>query len=194
MRAFIGLGGNLGEPATAFRAAVAELRAAPTGEEIDIGGSGVTASIEGGYPFPLANGWTLEPQAQLIWQRVSFDDAADAFSSIGFDAEHAVTARIGARLHGSYDTAIGVVRPYLKANLWHDVGSTDRVTLGDDVLASERKGTALELGGGVVSRVSEGVSVFAVGDVRSGSVKRVASAVGEGSIAVPYIHQVLAGT
>ena len=36
--------------------------------------------------------------------------------------------------------------------------------------------------------------VFAVGDVRSGSVKRVASAVGEGSIAVPYIHQVLAGT
>jgi hypothetical protein len=35
--------------------------------------------------------------------------------------------------------------------------------------------------------------VFAVGDVRSGSVKRVASAVGEGSIAVPYIHQILAG-
>ena len=27
MRAFIGLGGNLGEPAVAFRAAVAELRA-----------------------------------------------------------------------------------------------------------------------------------------------------------------------
>jgi thioredoxin reductase (NADPH) len=35
--------------------------------------------------------------------------------------------------------------------------------------------------------------VFAVGDVRSGSVKRVASAVGEGSIAVPYIHQILGG-
>ena len=31
--------------------------------------------------------------------------------------------------------------------------------------------------------------VFAVGDVRAGSVKRVASAVGEGSVAIPQIHQ-----
>jgi len=34
--------------------------------------------------------------------------------------------------------------------------------------------------------------VFAVGDVRSGSTKRVASAVGEGSIAVATVHQILA--
>ncbi len=34
--------------------------------------------------------------------------------------------------------------------------------------------------------------VFAVGDVRGGSVKRVASAVGEGSIAISFVHQVLA--
>jgi thioredoxin reductase (NADPH) len=30
-----------------------------------------------------------------------------------------------------------------------------------------------------------------VGDVRSGNVKRVASAVGEGSIAISMVHQVL---
>lgn len=35
--------------------------------------------------------------------------------------------------------------------------------------------------------------VFAAGDVRHGSVKRVASAVGEGSIAVQFAHQYLAG-
>jgi len=34
--------------------------------------------------------------------------------------------------------------------------------------------------------------IFAVGDVRSGSVKRVASAVGEGSVAVQFVHSVLA--
>jgi thioredoxin reductase (NADPH) len=34
--------------------------------------------------------------------------------------------------------------------------------------------------------------VFAVGDVRSGSVKRVASAVGEGSVVVQAIHARLA--
>ena len=34
--------------------------------------------------------------------------------------------------------------------------------------------------------------VFATGDVRSGSIKRVASAVGDGSISVSFVHQVLA--
>jgi thioredoxin reductase (NADPH) len=33
--------------------------------------------------------------------------------------------------------------------------------------------------------------VFAVGDVRAGNVKRVASAVGEGSISVSFVHQAL---
>jgi thioredoxin reductase (NADPH) len=33
--------------------------------------------------------------------------------------------------------------------------------------------------------------VFAVGDVRGGSIKRVASAVGEGSIVISFIHKVL---
>lgn len=33
--------------------------------------------------------------------------------------------------------------------------------------------------------------VFAVGDVRGGNIKRVASAVGEGSIAVAFVHQAL---
>jgi thioredoxin reductase (NADPH) len=34
--------------------------------------------------------------------------------------------------------------------------------------------------------------VFAVGDVRAGNVKRVTSAVGEGSIAISFVHRVLA--
>ena len=33
--------------------------------------------------------------------------------------------------------------------------------------------------------------VFAAGDVRSGSVKRVASAVGEGAMAVQFVHEYL---
>ena len=34
--------------------------------------------------------------------------------------------------------------------------------------------------------------IFAVGDVRSGSVKRVASAVGEGSVVIQVVHRYLA--
>ena len=33
--------------------------------------------------------------------------------------------------------------------------------------------------------------VFAIGDVRSQSVKRVASAVGEGSVAIQHVHRYL---
>jgi thioredoxin reductase (NADPH) len=33
--------------------------------------------------------------------------------------------------------------------------------------------------------------VFAAGDMSGGSIKRVASAVGEGSIAISFVHQVL---
>jgi len=33
--------------------------------------------------------------------------------------------------------------------------------------------------------------VFAVGDVRGGNIKRVASAVGEGSIAISFVHRAL---
>jgi thioredoxin reductase (NADPH) len=34
--------------------------------------------------------------------------------------------------------------------------------------------------------------VFAAGDVRHGSIKRVASGVGEGSMAIAFVHQYLA--
>jgi thioredoxin reductase (NADPH) len=34
--------------------------------------------------------------------------------------------------------------------------------------------------------------VFAVGDVRAGNIKRVASAVGEGAISIHMVHQILA--
>jgi thioredoxin reductase (NADPH) len=34
--------------------------------------------------------------------------------------------------------------------------------------------------------------IFAAGDVRHGSIKRVAAAVGEGSMAIAFVHQALA--
>jgi thioredoxin reductase (NADPH) len=48
---------------------------------------------------------------------------------------------------------------------------------------------------GVPSRLETSMpGVFAVGDVRAGSVKRVASAVGEGAIAIQYVHEYLAAS
>jgi thioredoxin reductase len=43
-----------------------------------------------------------------------------------------------------------------------------------------------------LSSSSRPPGIFAVGDVRGGNVKRVATAVGEGSLAVSFVHQALA--
>ena len=51
-----------------------------------------------------------------------------------------------------------------------------------------------ELAGGRLLLESSRRGVFAIGDVRSGSVKRVAAAVGEGAQVVADLHGVLAGT
>jgi thioredoxin reductase (NADPH) len=64
---------------------------------------------------------------------------------------------------------------------------TDR-TLGEDQL-DERWGT---LGRRPLPFETSCPSLFAVGDLRSGSTKRVAAAVGEGSAAVRSVHEHLA--
>jgi thioredoxin reductase (NADPH) len=58
-------------------------------------------------------------------------------------------------------------------------------------------GVELDANGFVVTRdgfVTPVPGVFAVGDVRAGSVKRVASAVGEGSVVISAVHAYLAAT
>ncbi|ATU91718.1 autotransporter domain-containing protein [Phyllobacterium zundukense] len=131
---------------------------------IDTDGTGITASLEGGYPVALSQSWTLEPQAQLIWQHLSLDDQSDGFSDVSFDTDDGVTGRLGFRLQGKYQTSSGLFQPYVKANLWHNFGGTDAVLFGPDAITTESESTSLELGGGIVHDFSEKVSAFAVAD------------------------------
>ncbi|MEO5758811.1 MAG: autotransporter outer membrane beta-barrel domain-containing protein [Mesorhizobium sp.] len=130
----------------------------------DIRGTGITASLEGGYPTALTQGWTLEPQAQLVWQHLSLDDAQDRFSSASFDLDDTVTGRLGLRLQG--ETALNgiALQPYLKANIWHDFGGTDHVDFGATDISTEGRSTSFEFGGGIVAEVTDKVSLFATGD------------------------------
>jgi len=66
------------------------------------------------------------------------------------------------------------------------------ILTGQDLLKNGQrpKGWPLDRDPGLLETSLPGV--FAVGDVRHGSVKRVASGVGEGSIAIQFVHQYLA--
>jgi len=129
---------------------------------VDIDGDGTMFSIEGGYPFALGENWALEPQAQVIWQQLSFDDQQDRFSTIAFDAEDAVTGRVGVRLIGKHENSW--LQPYLKANYWHGFGGTDSVRFGTDLIDSEQRFNAFEFGGGLIARFSDKVSFYLTGD------------------------------
>jgi len=62
---------------------------------------------------------------------------------------------------------------------------------GPDLLRNGRRPTGWMLERDPFLLESNIPGIFAVGDVRHGSVKRVASGVGEGSVAVQFIHQYL---
>ncbi|MDR7223185.1 autotransporter outer membrane beta-barrel domain-containing protein [Aminobacter aminovorans] len=131
---------------------------------IDADGRVVTASLEAGAPIALTEGWMLEPQAQIIWQDVSLDDANDTLSGVRFDEGRGVTGRIGARLQGTFDTASGQLKPYLKANLWHGFDGEDVTYFDSDAIRIETGGTRLELGAGISHAFTDKVSAFAVAD------------------------------
>lgn len=136
------------------------------GTGIDIGGSGFTASLEGGYPIALGGNWSLEPQAQLIWQDISIDDKRDAYSAVSFGSDNSWTGRVGARLQGNFQTSAGLFQPYLKTDLWHNFDNTNTVRFDADPMNTSMKGTSMEVGGGVVYALNTAFSVFATADYR----------------------------
>ena len=63
-------------------------------------GTGFTSSLEAGYPIPLpifGPGFVLEPEGQIIWQRVSFDDANDGLGPVALGTTSDASGRLGLR-------------------------------------------------------------------------------------------------
>lgn len=126
----------------------------------DISGNALLASLEGGYPFALGNGWALEPQAQLIWQRVDLDDTEDLYSGIDYKALDSWTGRLGLRLE--YGTTLNgiAIKPFVDVNLWHNFSSDYDVVFNDTPVTTQLEGTWLELGGGLSTQVTQNVGVY----------------------------------
>jgi outer membrane autotransporter protein len=143
-------------------------------------GLGFVSSLETGYPVPLpllGPGFVLEPQAQIVWQSVSFDDANDGLGEVALGTTSGASGRVG--LRGRW-TIVGdsgqVWQPYVRANLWRDWGAQATTTFsGADLVPLLEQATRLQLGGGLSARMSANVSFyanadyqFAVGDTAGG--------------------------
>ncbi|MFC7398149.1 autotransporter outer membrane beta-barrel domain-containing protein [Chelatococcus sp. GCM10030263] len=144
------------------------------GQGLSSDGWGATASLEGGYPIALGNGFTLEPQAQIVYQRVSLDGGGDAFGLVSYDDTDSFLGRVGARLtHTATIEQGGKSRPlttWLRANLWHGFGEVPRTTFraldGLDPVAfsAGSAGTMAQIGLGATSQITDNAALFASGD------------------------------
>jgi outer membrane autotransporter protein len=123
----------------------------------DLNGNSIAASIEAGVPFVIADGWTIEPQAQLIWQRIDFDDSSDQFSVISHEAFDSLTGRLGARLEYNNGTFL----PHVAVNLWHGFSQDpSAVTFNTVPIFVESEGTWLEVNGGAAFAINDNLSAF----------------------------------
>lgn len=138
------------------------------GLKLDNRGHALTASAEAGYPAQVTGNWVVEPQVELIHQKVSLDSQDDGISHVSFDSDGAWTGRLGARLKGRYQVSGRPLEPYIRANLWHTLSGTDSVTFdGVDRIDTEQKSSSADLGVGVVVSLAKSVSVYGAVDYTS---------------------------
>jgi outer membrane autotransporter protein len=125
-------------------------------------GTGVAASLETGVPIPLNSFVAIEPQAQLIWQRQSFDSFNDMFSSVAPGSADTLTGRLGVRIPATLTVGTAQLRPYLEANLWHTFSNNRNIAFAvTDLIGVQSRGTAVEVGAGVAAQINDQVSAFA---------------------------------
>ncbi|MDM0064967.1 autotransporter outer membrane beta-barrel domain-containing protein [Variovorax sp. J31P207] len=91
--------------------------------------SSLTASIEAGKSFALNEHWSIEPQAQLIYQNTRAEDSS-SFGGWRADADTSGwIGRLGARVKGDFATGAGRFQPYAGLDVY-------RGSAGTEVIAS----------------------------------------------------------
>ncbi|WP_079211036.1 autotransporter outer membrane beta-barrel domain-containing protein [Brucella pituitosa] len=134
-------------------------------------GWGFISSLEGGYSHGLGNGWTVEPQAQLIYQHLSLDNTSDRFGRIAFSDTDTVYGRVGAKIGRQWQAESGRrYAAWARVNLWHTIGGEAKTSFsnlqGENrvSLASDAQGSWGQFGLGFSGQLTETVSLFASGD------------------------------
>ncbi|WP_342637438.1 autotransporter outer membrane beta-barrel domain-containing protein [Rhizobium jaguaris] len=133
---------------------------------LDTDGAGFAASLEAGYPIPiptLGSGFVLEPQAQIVWQHVSFNDDNDGLGEVAIGDTSGASGRIGLRGRWTVVSDGGQIwQPYVRANLWQDWAAQATTTFsGIDRVPLLEEGTRVDLSAGVTTKINARLSFYA---------------------------------
>lgn len=129
-------------------------------------GFGWAASLEGGWPWVLDDeeNWRLEPQGQLIYQRVSVDGVRDEIAQIRFADAESLTGRLGVRLNRLWVGENDAGKPrltngWLRGNVWHEFEGKPEVAFASQTgfipFATDLGGSWWELGIGITHQMSD---------------------------------------
>nr|WP_258875942.1 autotransporter outer membrane beta-barrel domain-containing protein [Fusobacterium hwasookii] len=120
-------------------------------------GNALAFSVEGGKNYGLGSNWTIEPQAQLIYQYLNLKDFNDGVREVHYGNDSALRARLGFRT--TYKKSF-----YSIANVWHDFSNTTEANIGSDVVKEKYSATWGEIGLGVQLPITNSAYVYS--DVR----------------------------
>jgi outer membrane autotransporter protein len=152
--------------ATANFATLGTLLGTSLQTKLPTNGTAFVSSLEAGYPVPLPFGpaFTLEPQAQLIWQHTDFDQANDGVGTVALGSTSGTTGRLGLRGQWTINEESGAVwQPYGRFNIWQDWGgAVDTLFSGAGIgVPLVEHATRLEFGGGLTYKYSTSLSFYA---------------------------------
>lgn len=130
----------------------------PEGPVAGYAGRGLTASLEGGYPFRLFEGTIIEPRASLAWQHLAFSAFQDA-DQVGVPGNdlYSLEERVGIRAQKTFASAGDAARsysPFLSLDYYHDARGSASNTLGGVPFAVDGIGDALRMGLGMNAQLS----------------------------------------
>ncbi len=127
-------------------------------------GDSLLASVEVGRGYALSGGWVLEPQLQLMHQRIDLDAVQISGAEVQQDAHGGWALRAGLRLKGEVATGAGVLQPYGRLNLYHGSRGQDvaRFTgpAGFADVATGTGGLSTELAAGATLALSRETQLY----------------------------------
>jgi thioredoxin reductase (NADPH) len=182
------------------------------GQDVIVVGGGNSAGQAAMYLSGFARQVTILVRGQGLAEGMSqyLIDQIKATQNIAVRTQAQVTAAQGAQNLESVtiaDSGTGAVETFPAAALFIFIGALPRtdwlgdlverdkagfIPSGPDLLREGKRPRGWTLGRDPYWLESSVPGVFVAGDVRARSVKRIASAVGEGSMAVQFVHQYLA--
>ncbi|SEF22395.1 autotransporter outer membrane beta-barrel domain-containing protein [Variovorax sp. NFACC27] len=146
-------------------------------------GNSTMLSLEVGQSFAMGGDWKIEPQLQLVHQRLKLGDVNLFGARVAQDADSGWTVRAGLRLKGRIATDAGVLQPYARLNVYRSSSGTDAARFigpaGSTDIVTRTGGTSTEVAAGATLSVGERTSLYAeVGKLfASGGDSRVRSGI-----------------